>query len=111
MPGVQEVHDVHLVAGDAHNALSLHARIPDMHLDQCERILSDIQEKVADKFGIGHTTVNSNAPACQRNPATSCPSPSKKSNRSNPESQQRDRQPVSISEFLFCWPLQKKRHS
>jgi hypothetical protein len=28
-----------------------------MHLDECERILSDIQGKVADKFGIGHTTV------------------------------------------------------
>jgi cobalt-zinc-cadmium efflux system protein len=50
VPGVQEVHD-------AHNALSLHARIPDMHLDECERILSDIQGKVADRFGIGHTTV------------------------------------------------------
>jgi cobalt-zinc-cadmium efflux system protein len=58
VPGVQEVHDVHIWSlGDAHNALSLHARIPDMHLDECERILSDIQEKVADKFGIGHTTV------------------------------------------------------
>ncbi|HTC66501.1 MAG TPA: cation diffusion facilitator family transporter [Candidatus Acidoferrum sp.] len=58
VPGVQEVHDVHIWSlGDAHNALSLHARIPDMHLDECERILSDIQGKVADKFGIGHTTV------------------------------------------------------
>ena len=56
--GVQEVHDVHIWSlGDAHNALSLHARIPDMHLDECERILADIQGKVADKFGIGHTTV------------------------------------------------------
>ena len=58
VPGVQEVHDVHIWSlGDAHNALSLHARVPDMHLDECERILTDIQGKVAEKFGIGHTTV------------------------------------------------------
>ena len=56
--GVQEVHDVHIWSlGAAHNALSLHARIPDMHLDECERILSEIQQKVAGSFGIGHTTV------------------------------------------------------
>jgi cobalt-zinc-cadmium efflux system protein len=56
--GVQEVHDVHIWSlGAAHNALSLHARIPDMHLDACERILSEIQQKVAGSFGIGHTTV------------------------------------------------------
>jgi cobalt-zinc-cadmium efflux system protein len=56
--GVQEVHDVHIWSlGAAHNALSLHARIPDMHLDECERILTEIQQKVAGSFGIGHTTV------------------------------------------------------
>ena len=56
--GVQEVHDVHIWSlGAAHNALSLHARIPDMHLDECERILAEIQGKVAGEFGIGHTTV------------------------------------------------------
>lgn len=56
--GVQEVHDVHIWSlGGDHNALSLHARIPDMHLDECERILHAIQEKAAKDFGIGHTTV------------------------------------------------------
>ena len=58
VPGVQEVHDVHVWSlGEKHNALSLHARIPDMHLDECERILTEIQNTVAEKFGIGHTTV------------------------------------------------------
>lgn len=58
VPGVQEVHDVHIWSlGEDHNALSLHARVPDMHLDECERILTDIQAKVAEKFSIGHTTV------------------------------------------------------
>jgi cobalt-zinc-cadmium efflux system protein len=56
--GVQEVHDVHIWSlGDQHNALSLHARVPDMHLDECERILTDIQHTVSEKFGIGHSTV------------------------------------------------------
>src|ERR1700757_996085 len=38
--GVQEVHDVHIWSlGGGHNALSLHARVPDMHMDKCERLL------------------------------------------------------------------------
>jgi cobalt-zinc-cadmium efflux system protein len=56
--GVQEVHDLHIWSlGGGHNALSLHARIPDMHLDECERILASIQEKAAKEFGIDHSTV------------------------------------------------------
>jgi cobalt-zinc-cadmium efflux system protein len=56
--GVTEVHDVHIWSlGGGHTALSLHARIPDMHMDECERILVAIQEKVSVRFGIGHTTV------------------------------------------------------
>jgi cobalt-zinc-cadmium efflux system protein len=58
VPGVQEVHDVHIWSlGGGHNALSLHARIPDMHMDECERLLTSIQEKAAKDFGIDHTTV------------------------------------------------------
>lgn len=56
--GVTEVHDVHIWSlGGGHHALSLHARIPDMHMDECERILVAIQEKASATFGIGHTTV------------------------------------------------------
>jgi cobalt-zinc-cadmium efflux system protein len=56
--GVYEVHDVHIWSlGAGHNALSLHARIPDMHMDECERILSAIQEKAAHDFNIDHSTV------------------------------------------------------
>ena len=56
--GVQEVHDVHIWSlGGGHNALSLHARIPDMHMDECERILDSIRQRAAKEFGIGHTTV------------------------------------------------------
>jgi cobalt-zinc-cadmium efflux system protein len=56
--GVQEVHDIHIWSlGGGHNALSLHARIPDMHMDECERILTLIQEIALKNFGIEHTTV------------------------------------------------------
>lgn len=54
---VTEVHDVHIWSlGGGHNALSCHARIPDMHMDECERVLTAIQEKVR-AFGIEHSTV------------------------------------------------------
>jgi cobalt-zinc-cadmium efflux system protein len=56
--GVYEVHDLHIwCLGGDHNALSLHARVPDMHLDECERVLAAIQQKAASQFGIAHTTV------------------------------------------------------
>jgi cobalt-zinc-cadmium efflux system protein len=56
--GVQEVHDLHIWSlGGGHIALSLHARVPDMHMDQCERILLGIQEQARKEFGISHTTV------------------------------------------------------
>ena len=56
--GVAEVHDVHIWSlGGGHNALSLHARIPDMHLDECERLLAAIKQKAFQDFGIEHTTV------------------------------------------------------
>src|ERR1700682_725366 len=58
IPGIQEVHDLHIWSlGCDHNALTLHARIPDMHLDECERIFASIQEKAAKDFGIDHSTV------------------------------------------------------
>src|SRR6202045_2875763 len=56
--GVQEVHDVHIWSlGGGHHALSLHARVPDMHMDECERIWISFQEKASKSFRIEHTTV------------------------------------------------------
>jgi len=55
---VQEVHDVHIWSlGGGHNAMSCHARIPDMHMDECEKILTAIRQKIAADFAIEHTTV------------------------------------------------------
>jgi len=56
--GIQEVHDVHLWSlGGGHNALSLHARIPDMHMDECERLLAAIKDVASKQFQIEHATV------------------------------------------------------
>jgi cobalt-zinc-cadmium efflux system protein len=56
--GVQEVHDVHIwtLGPDAH-ALSCHVRIPDMHMENSEKILRRIQERLGREFGIHHVTV------------------------------------------------------
>ncbi|MGB7847930.1 MAG: cation diffusion facilitator family transporter [Candidatus Acidiferrum sp.] len=54
---VQEVHDIHIWSlGGEHNALSCHARVPDMHMDKCEEVLVAIRQKVKE-FGIEHSTV------------------------------------------------------
>jgi cobalt-zinc-cadmium efflux system protein len=54
---VNEVHDIHIWSlGGEHNALSCHARIPDMHMDKCEQVIAAICAKVKE-FGIEHITV------------------------------------------------------
>jgi cobalt-zinc-cadmium efflux system protein len=56
--GVQEVHDVHIwTLGADDHALSCHVRIPDMHMEQSEKILRDIQQRIARDFCIHHVTV------------------------------------------------------
>src|SRR5216683_2346006 len=56
--GVMEVHDVHIWSlGGGEIAMSCHARVPDMHLDKCESLLSGIKAMLAEEFSIGHVTV------------------------------------------------------
>ena len=56
--GVQEVHDVHIwTLGADLQALSCHVRIPDMHMEESEKILANIKEVLALEFHIAHTTV------------------------------------------------------
>jgi cobalt-zinc-cadmium efflux system protein len=56
--GVQEVHDIHIwtLGSDLH-ALSCHARIPDMHMEDSEKILERVRGMLAQDFHIAHTTV------------------------------------------------------
>lgn len=79
--GVQEVHDLHVWSlGGGHHALSLHARIPDMHMDECERILVSIQDRAAQEFGIRHTTVQLERAGLPRHSGYVMPEPAKKPN-------------------------------
>jgi cobalt-zinc-cadmium efflux system protein len=56
--GVEEVHDIHVwTIGAELQALSCHVRIPDMHMEESEKILGVICERLAEKFHITHTTV------------------------------------------------------
>jgi cobalt-zinc-cadmium efflux system protein len=56
--GVQEVHDVHIwTLGTDLYALSCHIRIPDMHLESCEKMLGTIRDVLTDQFHITHTTI------------------------------------------------------
>lgn len=55
---VQEVHDIHIwTIGTNLQALSCHVRIPDMHMEDSEKILNGIQQKLAEEFYITHTTI------------------------------------------------------
>lgn len=55
---VQEVHDIHVwTIGSELQALSCHARIPDMHMDQSEKILAAVHQRLAEKFNITHVTI------------------------------------------------------
>lgn len=56
--GVQEVHDIHIwTLGTDLHALSCHVRIPDMHMDESEKILANIREALDHNFHITHTTI------------------------------------------------------
>jgi cobalt-zinc-cadmium efflux system protein len=56
--GVQEVHDIHVwTIGTDLVALSCHVRIPDMHMDESEKILQGIRAKLEADFRITHITV------------------------------------------------------
>ena len=56
--GVQEVHDIHVwtLGADLH-ALSCHVRIPDMHMDESEKILESIRQNLQADFHIAHSTI------------------------------------------------------
>ncbi|MFZ3215627.1 MAG: cation diffusion facilitator family transporter [Candidatus Acidiferrales bacterium] len=56
--GVQEVHDIHIwTLGTDLNALSCHICIPDMHMEESEKVLGKIHEVLEREFQITHTTI------------------------------------------------------
>ncbi len=58
VPGVVEVHDIHIWSLAAHSpALSCHVRIGEMSTRESEQILSQLNQLLAREFGITHTTI------------------------------------------------------
>jgi cobalt-zinc-cadmium efflux system protein len=56
--GVQEVHDIHIwTLGTDLHLLSCHVRIPDMHMDESEKILGEIERTLREGFHITHATI------------------------------------------------------
>jgi cobalt-zinc-cadmium efflux system protein len=75
---VQEVHDVHIWSlGGSHNAMSCHARVPDMHMDECEKVLKNIRKKL-EEFGIEHSTVQLERAGLPANSGYVMPEPMRK---------------------------------
>ncbi len=58
IPPVREVHDIHIwTLGTGLHALSCHVRIPDMHMEESEKLLMEIRSLLERKFQITHTTI------------------------------------------------------
>jgi cobalt-zinc-cadmium efflux system protein len=58
VPGVREVHDIHIwTLGTDMHALSCHVRVPDMHMDESEKIVTEICKQLDSEFHISHITV------------------------------------------------------
>jgi len=56
--GVREVHDIHIwTLGTDLHLLTCHVRIPDMHMEEIEKILARIQQALARELHITHTTI------------------------------------------------------
>ncbi len=55
---VQEVHDIHVwTLGTNLHALSAHVCIPDMHMEESERLLKEVRRRLAEELNITHTTI------------------------------------------------------
>ena len=99
--GVQEVHDIHIwTLGTDLNALSCHVCIPDMHMEESEKVLAQIHEVLAHDFRITHTTIQFERAGLPATPASTCPHPPAIQTNSAPEvSQSGSRPPLLRSPF------------
>ncbi len=76
VPGVHEVHDIHIwTLGTDLHALSCHVRIPDMHMEESEKLLAGIRERLATEFHITHTTIQFERAGLPRNAGYYMPAP------------------------------------
>ncbi|MGH9688539.1 MAG: cation diffusion facilitator family transporter [Candidatus Acidiferrales bacterium] len=80
VPPVQEVHDMHIwTLGTGLNALSCHVRIPDMHMEDSETLLSKIRTLLERDFHITHTTIQFERAGLPAQSGPYMPSPARRS--------------------------------
>ena len=66
IPAIREIHELHIwcICSNIY-ALSMHALVNDQKVNQAESILSEIQERLRNKFNITHSTVQFESNPCQ----------------------------------------------
>lgn len=63
--GVQGVHDLHVWSlCSGHTALSAHVVVADQSLGQAEGLLGELKQRLNDRFGIEHTTIQLECASC-----------------------------------------------
>lgn len=83
---VQEVHDIHIwTLGTDLVALSCHVRIPDMHMEESQTILKELQGVLEHDFHITHTTVQFERAGLPAESGPYMPEPAKPSNSKEAE--------------------------
>jgi cobalt-zinc-cadmium efflux system protein len=65
IPAIKDVHDLHVwsISSNLHS-MSCHVMVDDCSISQAESVRHQIEEMVREKFGIGHTTVQTECTEC-----------------------------------------------
>jgi cobalt-zinc-cadmium efflux system protein len=83
--GVREVHDIHLwTLGTDQHLLSCHVRIPDMHMDESEKVLTAINGVLEREFRITHSTIQFERAGLPREAGYYMPEPVNPSEKKKP---------------------------
>lgn len=65
VPGVSEVHDLHVwTVSSEYIALSAHVVLDDQSLSEAQNILEDLETTLSEQFGIDHTTIQVECKSC-----------------------------------------------
>lgn len=82
LSGVQEIHDMHIwTLGTDMHAMSCHVRIPDMHMEDSERLREEICRVLEKKFHIAHSTIQFERAGLPQDSGFHMPEPIQKSSR------------------------------
>jgi cobalt-zinc-cadmium efflux system protein len=82
LQGVQEIHDMHIwTLGTDLHAMSCHVRIPDMHMEDSERLREEICRVLEKNFHIAHSTIQFERAGLPQDSGFYMPEPIQKSSR------------------------------